>query len=123
MVVFRVVNPSEIQNQLEKLAEYLLSVGISGDQIFESKLVACELLANVLCHAKEETGLQGEVKDGFIEMKILSKTPFELPQKITCSDIFCERGRGLFLVKELCEGQVFSEIGGIKVRIRVKTEE
>ena len=120
MIVFRVVNPAEIQIQLEKLAEYLLLAGVSGEKIFESKLVACELLANVLCHAKEETGLQGEVKDGYIEMKILSKKPFELPQKITCSDIFCERGRGLFLVKELCEGQVFSEKGGIRVKIKIK---
>ena len=120
MIVFNVINPSEIQKELEKWTKYLHALGVSADQIFDSRLVACELLANVLCHAQSEASLRGEVRDGFIEMKVFSNTPFRVPQKITCSDVFCERGRGLFLVNELCEGLVFSEEDGIRVQIKLK---
>ena len=95
-------------------------MGVSDERAFDSKLVACELLANELKHAESETELFSEIKDGHIELKIFSRKPFKTPKNIVCSDMFAESGRGLFLVNELCEGQIFSETDGIRVRIRIE---
>lgn len=120
MLVFKVTNSKTLQAALEELTSFLGRMGIDGERIFDSKLVACELLGNVLRHTDSETELRGDVKDGHIELKIMSDSPFEAPQKIVCSDAFCEHGRGLFLVNELCEGQIFSDSDGIRVRLRME---
>lgn len=120
MLVFKVTNSAMLQAALEELTSFLDEMGIDGERIFDSKLVACELLGNVLRHTDSETELRGEVKDGHIELKITSNSPFKAPKKIVCSDVFCECGRGLFLVNELCEGQIFSETDGIRVRLRME---
>ena len=120
MIVFKVKDPAALQEGLETLAQFLFQAGVSNEQIFNSKLVACELLGNVLRHTESETGLRGEIKEGHIELKIFSNTPFETPKRIICSDVFSEHGRGLFLVNELCEGQIFCENDGIRVKIRIE---
>lgn len=120
MIVFKVKDPAALQVGLEELTKFLFDKGVSNERVFDSKLVACELLGNVLRHTESETGLRGEIKDGHIELKIFSSTPFETPQRIVCSDIFSEHGRGLFLVNELCEGQIFCEADGIRVKIKIE---
>lgn len=119
MLVFKVTNSTTLQAALEELTSFLDEMGIDGELIFDSKLVACELLGNVLRHTDSETELRGEIKDGHIELKITSDRPFT-PKKIVCSDAYCEHGRGLFLVSELCDGQIFSESDGIRVRLRME---
>ena len=120
MIVFKVKDSSMLQEVLEELTKFLIHEGISNERVFDSKLVACELLGNVLRHTESETGLYGEIKDGHIELKVFSSMPFETPKKIVCSDVFSEHGRGLFLVNELCEGQIFSEMDGIRVRLKIE---
>ncbi len=120
MIIFKVPDLTALQTALEELTNFLTESGISGERVFDSKLVACELLENVLRHTDSQTELQGEIKDGHIELKIFSNVPFETPKKIVCSDVFCEHGRGLFLVNELCEGQIASEIDGIRVKLKIQ---
>ncbi len=120
MIVFKVENPAALSEALQQLTEFLTQAGISGERIFDSKLVACELMQNVLRHTESTTELRGEIKDGHIELKIFSSVPFEPPKKIYCSDVLSEHGRGLFLVNELCEGQIFSEADGIRVKLKMQ---
>ena len=123
MVVIKIKSNAALQAALAELTNFLMCAGICEEQIFDSKLVACELLGNVLRHTDEETGLQSEIKDGYIQLKILSRTFFPLPEKIRCSGLFAEHGRGLFLVNELSEGKIFSEEDGIRVLLRIKKDE
>lgn len=117
---FKVKNYATLQEALEGLCDFLVSQNVGQESIFDSKLVACELLGNVLKYAKGEAGLRGEIKEDFIELKVLSESFFALPDKIECSGLFAESGRGLFLVNTLCEEQVFAEKDGILARIRIK---
>lgn len=117
---FKVKDRVDLQAALEELCAYLLEAGVPGERVFDGKLAACELLANVLKHTNDETGLRCELTDGHIELKILSESFFKLPERITCSDLLAESGRGLYLVNELSEGQIFSENDGIRVRIRIE---
>lgn len=114
---FKVKNYAELQDALEGLTVFLTERQVSSDALFASKLVACELLGNVLKHAKEETAVRCILEEGFVELKIFSSKAFRLPETVVCSDTRSENGRGLFLVNEICQGQVFSETDGIRVRI------
>ena len=117
---FKVKNYATMQTALEKLCEYLAEMGISEEQIFDSKLIACELLGNVLKYTDGESGLHGEIKDGFIGLKIISERYFALPETIVCSDVLCEHGRGLYLTSKLCDGRITSDEEGISVLLKIE---
>ena len=117
---FKVKDYAALQSALDELSQFLAMRDISKEQIFDSKLVACELLGNALKYAQGETALEGAIRDGFIELKILSESFFALPKKIVCADLFSEHGRGLFLVNQICEEQIAAEEDGIRVRIRIE---
>jgi anti-sigma regulatory factor (Ser/Thr protein kinase) len=119
-MVIKIQNIEALQKALQQLANTLEQEGLSEENIFDSKLVACELLSNVLRHTDSETGLISQVADGHIELKILSEVFFKVPEKITCSDLNAEHGRGLFLVEQLCAGAIESEKDGIRVRIKIE---
>ncbi len=109
-----------LQAALEQLCTFLREQGISSDCIFDSKLVACELLGNVLRHSKCAARLQGEIKDGFLELKILSEEIFPIAEYNACADILSEHGRGLFLVREVCKQYIFNEEDGVRVCIKIQ---
>jgi len=116
----RVKNYATLQAALDGLCAFLSEQGVGQDDVFDGKLVACELLGNVLKYTDGEAGLRCEIKDECIELKVLSDTFFELPENIVCSGLFAENGRGLFLVKTVCDGQVFTEEDGILAKISIK---
>ncbi len=118
-MVLKIKNHTDLQKALIALSEILQGAGASDEKIFDCKLVACELVGNVLRHTNGSSGLTAKVETGRLEMKILSESYFELPKEIVCSDEFCEHGRGLFLVKELCE-EITSLADGILVKLRIR---
>ena len=117
---FKVKDYATLQAALDGLSQFLSEENVGSESMFDGKLVACELLGNVLKYSEGEAGLRAEIKDGFIELKVLSETFFELPEKIVCSGLLAESGRGLFLVNTLCEGQLTAEKDGIVARIKIK---
>ncbi|MBQ8284010.1 MAG: ATP-binding protein [Clostridia bacterium] len=116
---FDVENHATLQRAVNTLCEFLLAQNVSSDDIFDSKLVACELLGNVLRHANGKARLCGEIKDGFLELKILSDSPFYPLEKQPCAEVYSEHGRGLFLVRSVCEERVFVDEDGIRVLIKI----
>lgn len=119
-MIVKVKDYEMLQTALAELCLFLSSKDIPEDRIFDCKLVACELLGNVLKHTDGETGLKSCIQEGFIELKVLSDSFFALPERMECSDVFAESGRGLFLVSKLCSGQIFAEEDGIRVRIQIE---
>ena len=116
---FKIKNHVELQLALEGLSRFLLERAVSEERVFDSKLVACELVGNVLKHAEGVAELRGEIKDGFLELKIVSEKVFAFPEKVLCSDVYSEHGRGLFLVKQICNERIYSDTDGIKVLIEL----
>ena len=119
-MLIEVKNQAVLQQALDELCAFLLASNISSDLIFDSKLVACELLSNVLLHANGNAKLKGEIKNGFIELKVFSPVTFVFPQKRSCPEALAEHGRGLFLVDSVCGQRVYSEQDGIRVLIEIK---
>ncbi|MBQ8296038.1 MAG: hypothetical protein IJX87_06370 [Clostridia bacterium] len=119
MLQLEVKDNATLKEALEALCAFLTARDIPSERIFDSKLVACELLGNVLRHADGNARLKGEIKDGFIELKVFSDVIFHLPETRLCADVFSEHGRGLFLVDSVCEKRVFAEQDGIRVLIEI----
>lgn len=114
---FEIKDYEALDYALEALSNFLAEKNAAPERIFDSKLVACELVGNVLKHAQGIAKLHSEIKAGLIELKIVSDKTFALPKEILCSDVYSEHGRGLFLVKQLCKERIFSEQDGIRVLI------
>lgn len=107
---------------MQALCEFLTSENVSPDSIFDSRLVASELLGNVLRHANGTAKLHGKVANGFVELKIVSAHAYYPTEKALCSELYAEHGRGLFLVDSICKELVFKEEDGLRVQIRIKSE-
>ena len=117
---YEVHNYDTLQAALRSLCEFLQSENVPQGSVFDCKLVACELLGNVLCHAKGKARLVSEIKDGFVELKIVSDSVFYAKEKTACADVTAEHGRGLFLVETIANGNVYIEKDGLKVRVRIE---
>lgn len=122
-MVFEIKNYATLKEAVDGLCEFLSSRDVPEERVFDSKLVACELLGNVLRHEKGEARLHGEIKDGCIVLKILSENTFTPPETPACAEVFSENGRGLFLVKSMCEEFLAADDGGIRVKIRIRQTE
>ena len=117
--VFQVKDLNALQTVLDGLCQFLAEWKVDKEKAFDCKLVACELVGNVLKYANGKAGLRVEVLDGFAFLKALSDNFFGLPEKIECSGLYAENGRGLFLVNTLCEGEITAETDGIVAKIKL----
>ena len=120
MMIFQVKDYATLQRALDGLCEELAVQKVHQDRVFDCKLVACELLGNVLKHGDGRADLQVELRGGDIVLKVLSQTVFALPKQIECSGLLSENGRGLFLVNTLCEGNVYTEENVLVAKIRIE---
>ena len=118
-MVFEIENYQTMQMAMETLSRFFAEHGVPSEKAFDCKLVACELVGNVLKYADGKAGLRVEVLDGFARLKALSDSFFGLPERIECSGLYAESGRGLFLVNTLCEGEITAEADGIVAKIKL----
>ncbi len=118
-MIFKVKDCAAMQEALSALCAFLEGCQIPTEKVFDAKLVACELMSNALKYAGGETGVESDIKNGSIELKIYSKQFFALPKAVVCADLFAEHGRGLYLVHKLCKGKMNAEEDGIRVIIDI----
>jgi anti-sigma regulatory factor (Ser/Thr protein kinase) len=117
--IFEVKDYTSLQTALDGLCQFLTKWKVAEEKVFDCKLVACELVGNVLKYTDGKAGLQVSIADGIVSLKALSECFFELPENIVCSGLYAESGRGLFLVNSLCEGQISAETDGIVAKIKL----
>lgn len=116
---FEVKNLIQLQAEIARLCAFLTENEVPAERIFDSRLVASELIGNALRHSKEGARLHAEIRDGCVEIVVFSGAVFTPPKTSVCSGVYSESGRGLFLVDHVCEERDMTEDGGIKVRIRI----
>ncbi len=116
---FSVGNYEELRAAIEELSARLSARNISDEKLFDSKLVAYELLANVLQHSVGGASLEVEVESASIRMTLRAETPFAPPAFAPCPSEHAERGRGLFLIDSVCVERARTPEGDIFVRIRL----
>ena len=117
--IFEVKDCASLQTALDLFCQFLAKHKVAEEKVFDCKLVACELVSNVLKYTAGKAGLRVEISTGWVYIKALSDQFFELPSVIVCSGLYAESGRGLFLVNSLCDGQITAEADGIVAKIKL----
>lgn len=116
---FEVNNRQAVQEAIAALCRFLDNEGLPQERVFDSRLVASELLGNVFKHSDGVAKLNGSIQNGYVEITVWSSVAFLPPKQSTCADVYAEHGRGLFLIDRVCEERRINDDGAIVVRIRI----
>lgn len=118
---FEIDDYNALEQALHQLCMHLEAEHAPEQAVFDSKLVACELLSNVLRHGGERAYFYAATEGDFLHLRVRGNNGFRPPEKAICSDVTAECGRGLFLVDAFCESREYSEKDGICVVIRIRS--
>lgn len=116
---FEIDDYSALKAALRNMCIKFSLENVPEETLFDSKLVATELLSNVLQHGGGTAYFRAELHDGKIMLSVRSTNDFRPPEQSSCSEATAERGRGLFLVDTICEDRDYNERDGICVHIRI----
>ena len=118
--IFEIENYDTLKSAVDELCGFLLAENIPETRVFDSKLVAYELLGNVLKHSGGSASLHGRITERGIELKIVAERVFIPPTQGKCAELFSEHGRGLFLVDSVCQTRILTEDGELVVTVKIQ---
>ncbi len=104
--------------QLRAFSRILRESGINEDDVFSCRLVACELLSNVILHGGETASFESELKPDVIEMTVTADCQQDVQAYHSLPDPMDEHGRGLYIVGVVSEGGIQKSGTTFKVCIR-----
>ncbi len=116
---FEIQNETSLLASIKEFCEFLERERVPKEQVFDSRLVLSELLGNVLRHARGSASFEGDINGEVIELKIYSPHVYYPKDGCKCAEVYSEHGRGLFLVQNVCEEDIFIEEDGLRLRIRL----
>ncbi|MBO5328832.1 MAG: hypothetical protein J6B04_06635 [Clostridia bacterium] len=119
-ITFKVDNLKNMNEALTEFIEHLQNLQISEEDIFDSRLVSCELISNVIRHCSDVAVFEGGVSGGFIKISVSGGKVENAQTKPQLPDAFAESGRGLYIIKSLCSGDILTDGDKICVKIKVK---
>lgn len=117
MVNFTVDDLKEMNTALKVFAEFLQSANVCDDDIFASKLVSSELIANVILHGGKKAEFFGELLSDKIRITVKSDFPKDFNLLTPLPDVFAERGRGLYIIRSFGDIERVEE--GLSVVIKL----
>ncbi|MBE7088693.1 MAG: ATP-binding protein [Clostridiales bacterium] len=121
MIKFKVDNLKNMNAALKQFLDFLENRGVLEDDIFDSRLVSCELITNVIRHGNEEAHFEGGVSGDIIKITVKGgETDTVLQTPKLPADIFAESGRGLYIIKSICTGDIKAEGSAVTVKIKIK---
>ncbi len=118
MITFTVSDLKKMNGALGEFCDELRTCNVDDDRVFESKLVSCELISNVLRHGGVEAQFTGRVSSEYIEITVTSECFGKINPRAELPDVFSESGRGLYIVRTLCRGEITVNGGEIKVILK-----
>lgn len=117
MITFEVDDIREMNAELAIFLRYLQGLGIDEDAVFDSRLVSCELITNVLRHCGGSACFSGVFDNGEIVITVCAAKP---AGKICVPDLpsaLAEGGRGLYIVNAISGGNVKIDDGNVTVKL------
>lgn len=115
-------NFTSLKREVDRMCRALAEGIVPEGAVFNSKLVASELLANVLLHGSGKAEFSYAREGGEIRIRVFEENGVRPPDNSVCSNTDAESGRGLFLVDALSERRTFSEEEGVSVVIRIQED-
>lgn len=95
------INMSE---QLSEFSSRLKTQGVREDAIFFSRLAGSELITNAIRHGGCGAEFTGEILPETIRITVSCTNDFPLDAALP--DILSESGRGLYIIKSICIGEI-----------------
>lgn len=119
MITFKVDNLKNMNAELRAFAEFLRGCDVTDDDIFASRLVSCELITNVIRHGGDTAFFTGKLTCDGITITVAADSLKGLDVNGKAPDVFAESGRGLYIVKSFCCGEIErGESGEVRVFIK-----
>ena len=119
MVTFAVDNLINMDSALKDFLDFLKSENVAEDDVFDSRLVSCELITNVVRHCGEMAVFKGEIRGDCIVIAVSSKSSGGVDLQPKLPDVFAESGRGLYIINTICNGDMHVDGNEIKVNIKM----
>ena len=116
-MTYEIINYETLRRAVDELCDFLFAQNVRADSVFDSRLVAYEMLGNVIKHADGNAKLDFGVTPEFVELKIVTAEIFFPVKRENCSDVYAESGRGIYLVDRMAE-RFLTDDGGILIRIK-----
>ena len=117
MITFRVDDLKKLNECLKPFLDYLRSADVNDDDVFDSRLVSCELITNVIRHLGEEAEFKGTLNADDIVITVSSPGTDCNKLNACLPDVFAEGGRGLYIIKAICSG-ISSDGCSVKVSMK-----
>ncbi len=117
MVTFNVNDLKDMNARIGIFSDFLRSENVCDDDIFASKLVSSELIANVILHGGESAHFLGELFPDAIRITVTSPNQKDISLLTSLPDVFAERGRGLYIIR--CFGEIERIKEGLRVLIKL----
>ncbi len=120
MIDFEVDDIRNMNAFLKIFSDYLEERNVDADRIFDSRLVSCELISNVLKHCGEPARFSGYLSSDGVVINVESEKSFGALPPPTLPEVFAESGRGLYIINAVSGGNV--TVCGNKITVIIKTE-
>ncbi|MBQ8428317.1 MAG: ATP-binding protein [Clostridia bacterium] len=121
MKLYAIHDNLSLSRALKAMHLDLLQEELDERCFFHCKLVFSELASNAAKHTKEGGSIRLEVFEEWVEITLTCKQPLPLPERSSCSSVYEESGRGLYLIDSVCQSRERTENGGWKVIVsRIK---
>ena len=117
---FEIDDYNALKAALNTLCSGLVQRDVPQETVYDSKLVADELLSNALRHGGGKAFFSVDVEDDVISLSVRSLHSFRPPEESFLVNMEAESGRGLYLVDRIVEARGYSEEGGTSVIIRIR---
>ena len=117
-VKFTVENLKQMNARLQAFAQFLRDEEVDEDAVFASRLISCELITNVIRHGGDEAEFIGTLCDDLISITVRAESLRGLDVDGKRPDPLAESGRGLYIIKSLCYGEIENEGGAIRVFVK-----
>ena len=115
-----ILDYNAMKTALARMCACFAAENVPENAVFDSKLVAHELLANALQYGGGRAYFTFERRGDEIRITVRGEREFRPPEKTDRVDVDAERGRGLFLVDALSAERNYSAENGISVVILIR---
>ena len=99
----------ELRAQFQNVREFLDENEIGEENVYDVRLTIFELCGNILRHSKCPCKVTLDLSDAVISIRIQSDVAFRIHE--ACGTTFAERGRGVFLIRNLVRSLQYGEDG------------
>ena len=119
MITFKVESLKNMNASLKEFAEFLRNNKVAEEDVFASRLVSCELISNVIIHGGEAAEFIGELQGGRICITVNASGFDKVNLEPPLPDVLAESGRGMYIVRSICSGDIERKDDGLKVYIKL----